>query len=402
MTPRPHGAATRTPVFSGNRRVPGLYERTRADGTIVYDAALRLGGRGRRHRLSGTTKTDAIAELRSLQVDYERGEEHRSSSFALTVAELLDDFTRHMKARAVDPDPRRRRAIRTAEHYDYQLRRHVIPQLGAMPIPDLRPHHVRRVLDEMAEKRLSPSSRTGVLTALSSLMRFAMKQELIDRNPVRDLDTDDRPGAARIREPRYLTRHEITALLSTMGDTFRPVAAVCAYAGLRASESLGLRWRDIDFVASTVAVSGQLSASGKRIPTKSAASAATMPLVPLLAEELRAHRQRAASINLGRLHADALVFTTSRGNPQGSRNLLRAVHQAGDAAGLNAEGRKRVGVHDLRHSFVATALESGMTLPEASALARHANPRITAAAYAGLTDDARAKLAEKLAAAFDV
>lgn len=42
-----------------------------------------------------------------------------------------------------------------------------------------------------------------------------------------------------------------------------------------------------------------------------------------------------------------------------------------------------------------------MTLPEASALARHANPRITAMAYAGLTDDGRLKLGEKLSAAFE-
>ena len=46
------------------------------------------------------------------------------------------------------------------------------------------------------------------------------------------------------------------------------------------------------------------------------------------------------------------------------------------------------------------ALASGLTLPEASALARHANPRITAMAYAGLDDDGRAKLGEKLAMAF--
>lgn len=87
------------------------------------------------------------------------------------------------------------------------------------------------------------------------------------------------------------------------------------------------------------------------------------------------------------------------------------MHEAGDAAGLNGkvvkgpEGvereREAVGLHDLRHSFVALALASGLTLPEASALARHANPKITAMAYAGLSDDSRLKLADKLAAAFE-
>jgi len=46
------------------------------------------------------------------------------------------------------------------------------------------------------------------------------------------------------------------------------------------------------------------------------------------------------------------------------------------------------------------ALASGMTLPEVSALARHANPRVTATVYAGLSDEGREALGAKLAAAF--
>jgi hypothetical protein len=78
MIAKAHGAKTRLPVFSGNSRVSGLYERTLADGTNVYEARLRLGGKVRRHMLAATTKTDAVAELRALQVDYDRGESHRS------------------------------------------------------------------------------------------------------------------------------------------------------------------------------------------------------------------------------------------------------------------------------------------------------------------------------------
>lgn len=195
-------------------------------------------------------------------------------------------------------------------------------------------------------------------------------------NVVRDVGRDDRPGAQRKSEPRYLSAAELELLLTKMGDTFRPVAATCAFAGLRLSEALGLRWRDI------------------------AASAATVPLLPRLATELREHRARVAGESLTRVRPDALVFTTSRGRPHGTRNVLRAVYAAGDAAKLNGGGRERVGVHDLRHSFVAVALAAGLTLPEAAALARHANPRVTAAVDAGLTDTARAGLGSKLAAAF--
>ena len=96
------------------------------------------------------------------------------------------------------------------------------------------------------------------------------------------------------------------------------------------------------------------------------------------------------------MHADALVFTTRRSKPQSRRNALRAVQAAADAAGLNGDGREPVGLHDLRHSFVALALDAGASLAEAAALARHANARVTAQVYAGLTESGREKAAAKL------
>lgn len=70
--------------------------------------------------------------------------------------------------------------------------------------------------------------------------------------------------------------------------------------------------------------------------------------------------------------------------------MLGAVHAAGEAAALNGDDHERVGMRGLPHSLVAVALTAGLTLPEASALARHANPRVTAAVVAVLTDTARA------------
>jgi integrase len=393
-------SATRTPVYSGSRRVPGLYERTLADGTTVYDAALRLGGVVRRRRLLARTKTDAIAELRALQVDHARGEAHRSPAEGLTLAELARDYVEHLRARTAETDPRRRRSPRTVGHYEAQLRLHVLPMLGRRPVADLTVADVRRLLDALAAKRLSAWSRSGLVSILSGVFSYGVRQGVVTHNVVRDLGRDDRPGAARKSEPRYLDPGELEALLSRMGDTFRPVAATCAYAGLRLSEALGLRWRDIDLTGGTLTVGAQLGPDGTRVPLKTAASAATVPLLPALATELRAHRSRVAGQALARVQPEVFVFTTSRGRPHGARNVLRAVYAAGDASGLNGEGRERVGVHDLRHSFVAVALAAGLTLPEAAALARHANPRVTAAVYAGLTDAARVGLGARLAEAF--
>jgi integrase len=399
MPPTSYGATSRRPVFSGNRRISGLYERKLADGHTVYEAAVRLGGKVRRRRLQAHTKTDAIAELRTVQVDFERGEQHRSG-IGPTLAELATDYLVHLQDRVGDTDPKRRRSQRTVRHYDEQLRLHALPALGQRLATDLTVADLRRLLDALAAKRLSPRSRSGLLGILSGLLAFGVKRGAVERNIVRDLDRDDRPSTARLTEPRYLSPDELEDLLAQMSDTFRPIAAVCAYAGLRLSEALGLCWQDIDLESHTLTVTAQLGTDGTRTPLKTVASAATVPILPALADELRAHHFRVATQTASLSSPDALVFTTSRDKPHGRRNVLRAVYTAGDAAGLNGNGRQRVGVHDLRHSFVAIALAGGLTLPEAAALARHANPRITAAVYAGLTETARAGLGKRLAAAF--
>ena len=92
----------------------------------------------------------------------------------------------------------------------------------------------------------------------------------------------------------------------------------------------------------------------------------------------------------------SLVFTTMRGKPQSRRNVLRALYTAGDEVGLNGDGREQVGLHDLRHSFVAVGFDKGLSAPEIAALARHANAKVTLGFYAGLTDEGREQAATKL------
>jgi integrase len=223
-----------------------------------------------------------------------------------------------------------------------------------------------------------------------------LKRKLIPYNPVRDLDRDDRPGTKRQTEPRYLTAAELDRLLAKLGDTFRPVVYVCAFAGLRISEALGLRWADIDLKAGTIRVERQLAPAGERDNVKTPASAATLGMLPVLRRELVAHRARQAGRNLAFVRSDALAFTTMRDKPQSRRNALRALHLAGDAAGLNPDGAERIGLHDLRHSFVGLALAGGATPAEVAEAARHANPNVTMTLYAGLTKDGRGRAFAKL------
>jgi integrase len=393
-----HGATSRRPVYSGNRRVRGLHERTLANGTTVYEARLRIDGKDTKVVLDAKTKTDAIHEHEGLRVDRERGEV-RHNALSPTVDEVWPDLIEHMQARVGITDKRRRYAQSTVDLYEQRLRDHISPVLGRKRIGEVTTDDLHRLIDGLTAKKLAPSTITSNVNIVSRLFRYAKKRKLVPHNPVRDLDRDDRPGAHRQTEPRYLTGEELKTLLAEMSDTMRPVGAACTYAALRVSEALGLRWQDVDFKAGMITVVGQLGRDGKTwvpIP-KTEASAATLPLLSVLQRELGEHRVRQAQRNLQWVRPDALVFTTMRGKPQSRRNVLRAVYTAGDNVGLNGEGVEPIGLHDLRHSFVAVAFEQGLSAPEVAKLARHANPKVTLGMYAGLTDDGREKAIAKLA-----
>jgi integrase len=256
---------------------------------------------------------------------------------------------------------------------------------------------VRRFVAELEQKGLGGSVVNGTVNNLGAICKLAKRNGLIEHNPVGDLERDDRPGTKRQSEPRWITEAEFVKLAAELSDTFRPVAATCLYANARISEALGLIWADIDFVARTITIYLQLDeATGERVPTKTEASVAILPLFEALERELREHRSRQASRDLRLVHADQLVFTTSRGKPQSRRNAHRAIVRAADKAGLNGEGRQPVHPHDLRDSFVGIAYDQGLSLVEVSELARHADPRVTLQLYAGLADGGRERAAAKL------
>jgi integrase len=281
------------------------------------------------------------------------------------------------------------RGAKTVALYEGVLNRHVLPVLSSYKADELTVQHIRKLIDRLVVNGGSGSTVKNCLSALSAVYRHGARDlGAVRRNPVRDLDRGDRPSSKRQSEPRYLALGEVEALLGKLGDEYRPVAAALFYGALRVSEALALKWADVDFVSATLTVRG----------TKTEASWAVIPLLPPLADELRAHRERQAGKGFERIRPDALVFQSRSGKPQHRRNALRAVQSAADAAGLNGEGREPVGCHDLRHSCAAFAFSLGMTPVEVARLLRHSDPAITLTIYAGLDDASIAGLGAKLVA----
>ncbi len=379
------GRVTRRQVSHGGRKVPGLFLRTTGEGRTVYEVCVKRDGKVIRRTLDVRTASDAVRAARAEIAKLDVGIRSPGRTDA-SLRELRDNFDAWTRGPISTLKPR------VAELYLTRLDQRVLPELGQQTrATAVNPAALRRMIERLTAAGLSGSTVRGCVNATSCMFKLAVRQGVIEINPVRGLERGDRPSGRREREPRYIDRKQIDALLGQLGHEYQPIAATLAFAGLRISEALALTWADFDFTGGTI----RLGAAA----TKSAASKRAVPLVGDLAHELRAHRSREAERGLDRVRPEALVFQTRSGLPHRRRNVLRAVYLAGDRAGLNPDGVPKVGLHSLRHSTAALLLAAGVPLPKVSEILRHANVGITASTYAGLLESQRAELRADLEAA---
>lgn len=85
------------------------------------------------------------------------------------------------------------------------------------------------------------------------------------------------------------------------------------------------------------------------------------------------------------------VFATSRGTPQGQRNVAqRVLKRAADVAHLNGDDWPPLRFHDLRHTFASHLIvDLGLDVAQVSRIMGHARITITLDIYTHLFDDAR-------------
>jgi integrase len=279
---------------------------------------------------------------------------------------------------------------RTLEAHRYQLDRHLLPALGRRAIASLTVDDVAELLHQLRRAGRSAKTAASALATLHSVMRFARRRGWIVADPVERLEHDERPRPQRRRQ-RVLGRAEIERLLGACSPRDRLMVATVLYTGLRISEMLGLVWDDVDFAAGVIHVRAQLSRGhrgtpARRVAPKTSASVRDVPLVPQLARQLSAHRQRSRFAR-----GEDWVFATARGTPYGHRNVSRrALGRAAERAGLNDDGWPPLRFHDLRHTFAShLIIDLGLDPAQVSRILGHARITITLDTYTHLFEDAR-------------
>jgi len=338
----------------------------------------------------GLTRAQAEREFRRLQDAEERAPRPVRGADTPTVSEVGDSLRQQLAVSGA------RRSY--LEGCESMQRVHIAPHLGAKAVTEVTSAHVQALASGMLRAGRSPKTVRNVLSFLHSIFEHAIDKDWTRENPVRRAV---RPGRRRQgdAEPdlQFLTLPELDAVLraipdevvartpaptrrgrrgpapppppDVLGPVLRVLVLAAAMTGLRQSELLGLRWRDVDWDAQRIRVRntfvrGEHSKRGK----SDLSTRRSVPMADRLARELDGYSKRTEYRG-----DDDLVFA----HPQTGSPLDRSKVTKRFKAACKDAGVRQIKFHDLRHTFATRLAASGQPLRTIQEFLGHADSKTT-------------------------
>lgn len=178
---------------------------------------------------------------------------------------LVDDWLPAVKG-SLEPS--------TWASYDRNLRLHVIPTLGAVPLRRLDAGSLNKLYSSLSQDGarkdgkpggLSVRTRRYIHTIIGKALKDAMKWGRVARNSAASADPP-RASDARAPEMRVWTAASLAQFLKRVeGDRYHPAWYFLATTGMRRGEALGLRWADIDFESGRASIRQTVTAVEHKI-----------------------------------------------------------------------------------------------------------------------------------------
>lgn len=244
----------------------------------------------------------------------------------------------------------------TEAHYANLLRLHVLPELGAMRLVDLRPRVLDQWMRGLIKGGTTPRTVQQARMILSQILTRAVAHEYIAGNPMQAISGPKH--RTERREPATVEQVEAMRGYFLKEERRRDalLISVLAYTGIRPpQESHGLMWSDIEgrfFHLRRKNVYGKLQ-TGLKMEKERRAVEIPGPVAVELAEY---------GLSIGR--RTGLIFPTRAGKPFSKSDWgnfrRRHFDKARKAAGLPEKFRP----YDLRHTCASLMIASGATSPE--------------------------------------
>lgn len=298
-------------------------------------------------------------------------------------------------------------AVRTQENYRNMLAR-VNKSIGHLYVDRITTRTVQDFMTSLREpgahlthpdKELSPRTLRGYLYMLSSIFKYAIRMEMIERNPCTNVVL---PPLERRKEKKCYTMEEAQAFLDALADAplmWQCFFTLALFGGYRREELLAMEFQDFDYQACTVSVSRASIYTKKTgtitVPPKTEKSSRTLKLPAWIFDLVRRLQTEKIEQRLkygDQWHECGRLFTQADGSPMSTGHPYHWLKKFCAKKNLPFYG-----IHHFRHLNASLLIYNGENVRTVASMLGHSSPSITLEVYAHTFETAQARASEALA-----
>jgi len=264
----------------------------------------------------------------------------------------------------------------TKHSYSVVLEHHILPAWGDRQMAEVSEEDVQAFINQKTSSGLAWNTVRNIKSVLSAVFAAAVKFKHLRSNPVRSAELSPEPPAV---QPDLLSDKELDRLARSLDEPYRTMVLLISVTGLRISELLALRWKNVDWQRRSLWVR-EVVHDGEFERPKTHRSLRPIRLGTFDLALLKHLRKRTPEAK-----EDDWLFPNSRGAaPYRADNLLeKVIRPAVEKLGIT-----RTTWHLLRHWHSTVLHEEGVPIKVAQERLGHSRAETTMKHYVHLTSQA--------------